>query len=58
VAQNRQGKTTHIIVLEMTSQDAPTKFADVGHDEGGTHLSPRDEMSRFGIVDHSVVYPS
>lgn len=46
------GGLSHIIVLEMGTEDAPAELADVGDDKGGAEVGPGNEMGRLGVVDH------
>lgn len=35
---------THVVMLEMTSQDTPTEFTDIGNDERSSEFRPSDEV--------------
>jgi hypothetical protein len=47
-------EAAEVVVLEVRAQNGPAKFADVGHDERGAVLCPRDERSRLWVVDHTI----
>ena len=41
-------------MLKVGTQDASAELTDIGDDEGSAKLSPRNEVCRFGVVDHPI----
>lgn len=43
-AGQEKGESTYVIVFKVGAQDASAELTDIGDDEGGAELGPRNEM--------------